>query len=214
MSLKRDILLHKAFSLVTSYTYRTVVEPAVIVTWVYLTVLDYSVFVQLRSLKDKLVNADWAARPFRFIDCMWIYSGTALTVSWSTVKMSGAKWVMAQLWALHHPPLIRVVSSVILPRCSPFSTSPDAAFGIPYRLLLIRLKRDSLPVKYTPLNVNFMPSSTGPVRACEILLHHCPSFYHKLGNSAVCLFVFPLRLPFFHAWARADTLKSWQHRLK
>lgn len=63
-------------------------------------------------------------------------------------------------------------------------------FGIPYRPLLIKLKHDSLLVKYTPLNVNFMPSSssTGPVKACEILLHHCPSFYHKLGNSAV----FPL----------------------
>lgn len=111
---------------------------------------------------------------------MWIYSGTALTVSWSMVRMSRAKWVMAQLWALHHPPLIHVVASVIL-----LLHIYWCGFWLPDRLFLIKLKHDSLLVKYTPLNVNFMPSSssTGPVKACEILLHHCPSFYHKLGNS-------------------------------
>lgn len=70
------------------------------------------------------------------------------------------------------------------------------AFGIPYRPLLIKLKHDSLLVQKikrkekNTLNVNFMPSSSspGPVKACEILLHHCPSFYHKPSNSAI----FPL----------------------
>lgn len=57
------------------------------------------------------------------------------------------------------------------------------ALGVPYRLVILfftptKFKPDSLSVRYAPLNVNFMPpsSSAGSVGACEILLHHCPSF--------------------------------------
>lgn len=63
--------------------------------------------------------------------------------------------------------------------------SAHAAFGILHRYFLTKQKHNWLLVKYPPLNVNSMPSSTGPVKACEILLHHGPSFHHKLGNSAV-----------------------------
>lgn len=76
------------------------------------------------------------------------------------------------------------------------------------KLAEVAHSKNSGLIKYTSLNVNFMPSSspTGPVRACEILLHHCPSFNHNLGNSAA----FPY-LPLCPAKAKYSQIVTAQH---
>lgn len=65
----------------------------------------YSAFPQLRSLKDKVVNADWAARPLTIIH--WIHAGC-----WEPIhsqkkkkkkKKEGAGGCVARGRAFHHP---------------------------------------------------------------------------------------------------------------
>lgn len=104
---------------------------------------------------------------------MGIYSCTVLTVSSSMLKRSRAKWVMAQLWALHHPPLLQVASSVIL---------WQSCF-IPHLLMwLLGFLGDSNGIK-----TRSTPSSIFPIK-CQF---HAPFFFHwpwqSLWNPAASL---------------------------